>query len=145
MIKCLITLFLAAFVSLETAADDAVSERFTEVFGRAHRLIMNASFKSVSHTDGTFTVKVVAEGAEHSVKSDTLLVATGRRTNSDKLGIDATGGEVDGKGFIQVDPYLRTNVEGIWALGDIVPTHSFKHSANQEADSSPITSTTRPT
>jgi mycothione reductase len=46
--------------------------------------------------------------------------------------IEATGVEVAGKGFIKIDPYLRTNVEGIWALGDIVPTHSFKHSANQE-------------
>ena len=112
--------------------DDAVSERFTEVFGRAHRLIMNASFNSVSHRDGNFTVNVVADGQEHSVESDALLVATGRQANSDKLGIDAAGVEVDGNGFIKVDPYLRTNVDGIWALGDIVPTHSFKHSANQE-------------
>ena len=112
--------------------DDAVSERFTEVFGRAHRLIMNASFKSVSHRDGTFTLNVMADGQEHSVESDALLVATGRRANSDKLGIDAAGVEVDARGLIKVDPYLRTNMEGLWALGDIVPTHSFKHSANQE-------------
>lgn len=112
--------------------DDAVSERFTEVFGRSHRLIMDASFKSVSHANDVFTVNVVADGQDHSVESDALLVATGRRANSDRLNIEATGVETDGRGFIKVDPYLRTNVEGIWALGDIVPSHAFKHSANQE-------------
>ena len=112
--------------------DDAVSERFTEVFGRAHRLILNASFKSVSHTDGLFTVNVVAEGADHSIRSDALLVATGRRANSDGLNMGATGVETDPRGFVKVDPYMRTSVEGIWALGDIVPSHAFKHSANQE-------------
>ena len=71
-------------------------------------------------------------GQENSVQSDALLVATGRRANSDKMNLDATGVDTDPRGLVKVDPYMRTNVEGIWALGDIIPSHAFKHSANQE-------------
>ena len=62
-----------------------------------------------------------------SLEGSHLLVATGRRPNSDDLGLDAAGVETDGQGFIRVNSRLETNVRGIWALGDIKGGPAFTH------------------
>jgi pyruvate/2-oxoglutarate dehydrogenase complex dihydrolipoamide dehydrogenase (E3) component len=58
-----------------------------------------------------------------------LLIAVGRRPNTDDLGLDAAGVSVDKRGFIEVDDELRTNVPGIWALGDCNGRGAFTHTA----------------
>jgi pyruvate/2-oxoglutarate dehydrogenase complex dihydrolipoamide dehydrogenase (E3) component len=58
-----------------------------------------------------------------------LLLAVGRRPNTDDLGLDAAGVHVDEKGYIQVDDTLETNVKGIWALGDCNGRGAFTHTA----------------
>ncbi len=62
-----------------------------------------------------------------SLEGSHLLVATGRRPNSDDLGLDAAGVETDGQGFIRVNGRLETSVRGIWALGDIKGGPAFTH------------------
>ena len=62
-----------------------------------------------------------------------FLIAPGRMPNSDTLNLDKTGVEVDDKGNIKTDMYLETNINGIFALGDVVGRYLFKHSANHEA------------
>jgi len=57
------------------------------------------------------------DGAQAIAGTD-LLVAVGRRPNTDDLGLAEAGVEVDGRGYIIVDDQLRTNVEHIWAMGD---------------------------
>jgi pyruvate/2-oxoglutarate dehydrogenase complex dihydrolipoamide dehydrogenase (E3) component len=56
-----------------------------------------------------------------------LLVATGRRPNTDELDLQRAGVEVDAKGFIKVNNRLETNVPGIWALGDVKGGPAFTH------------------
>ncbi|MGV9103311.1 MAG: FAD-dependent oxidoreductase, partial [Candidatus Thorarchaeota archaeon] len=73
-------------------------------------------------------------GEEVEVPSDTLLVATGRRPNSDICRPEKTGVELDQRGFIKTDEYLQTSVEGIWALGDATGLPMFKHVADREAE-----------
>ena len=58
-----------------------------------------------------------------------LLVALGRRPNTDDLGLDQAGIVVDNRGYIQVDSYLATNVAGIWALGDCNGRGAFTHTS----------------
>ena len=58
-----------------------------------------------------------------------VLVATGRRPNTDDLGLETAGVEVDKKGFVMVDDHLATNVEGIWALGDCNGRGAFTHTS----------------
>ena len=60
-------------------------------------------------------------------------MATGREPNTDTLAPSEGGIELHDDGFIRVDEYLRTSVEGVWALGDIVGEYLLKHSANLEA------------
>jgi pyruvate/2-oxoglutarate dehydrogenase complex dihydrolipoamide dehydrogenase (E3) component len=58
-----------------------------------------------------------------------LLLATGRRPNTDDLGLDRAGVKQDKRGYIEVDDELRTNVPGIWALGDCNGRGAFTHTA----------------
>ena len=58
-----------------------------------------------------------------------VLLATGRRPNTDDLGLEKAGVTVDQRGYIQVDDQLRTNVEGIWALGDCNGRGAFTHTS----------------
>ena len=69
-----------------------------------------------------------AEGDPEIIGSDVLL-AVGRRPNTDDLGLDQAGVAVDARGFIQVDDFLATNVPGIWALGECNGRGAFTHTA----------------
>ena len=58
-----------------------------------------------------------------------LLMAVGRRPNTDDLGLEQAGVETDGRGYIVVDDQLRTNVEHIWAMGDCNGRGAFTHTS----------------
>ncbi len=68
------------------------------------------------------------EGEPEVIGSD-ILLAVGRRPNTDDLGLDKAGVETDGKGYIKVNDHLATNVEGIWAMGDCNGRGAFTHTA----------------
>ena len=70
-----------------------------------------------------------AGGAEHELIGSHLLAAVGRQPNTDDLGLQAAGITVDGRGFIVVDDQLRTNVPGVWALGDANGRGAFTHTS----------------
>ena len=79
---------------------------------------VNAKCLAVARQGKDIAVNVdCTEGAPQVVGSH-LLLAVGRRPNTDDLGLDKAGVATDQKGYIQVDEELRTNVAGIWALGD---------------------------
>jgi pyruvate/2-oxoglutarate dehydrogenase complex dihydrolipoamide dehydrogenase (E3) component len=69
-----------------------------------------------------------ASGAPEVIGSHVLL-ALGRRPNTDDLGLDRAGVETDARGFIRVDDQLRTSVEGLWALGDCNGRGAFTHTS----------------
>ncbi len=77
---------------------------------------------------GTQTV-LHTVGAAREVTGSHLLVAIGRRPNTDDLGLEKAGLVADEKGYIQVDDRLRTNVPGIWALGDCNGKGGFTHTS----------------
>ena len=68
-------------------------------------------------------------GTPVSIEGSHLLLAVGRRPNTDDLGLDRAGVAVDARGYITVDDQLRTNVPGIWALGDCNGRGAFTHTA----------------
>ncbi len=74
-----------------------------------------------------------ADGDEVAVPFDTLLVAVGRRPNTEGLGLDTVGVALDERGAVQVDDYLRTSVPTIYACGDVVRPYQFTHTASHEA------------
>ena len=74
-----------------------------------------------------------AQGNEVAVPFDALLVAVGRRPNTDGLGLDALSVARDERGGVQVDEYLRSSVPTIYACGDVVAPYQFTHTASHEA------------
>jgi len=74
-------------------------------------------------------VEVRCEPGGPGVAATHLLVAAGRRPNTDDLGVDAAGIAVDERGFIRVDDELRTTAEGVWALGDVNGRGAFTHTS----------------
>ena len=118
--------------------DEKVSRKFTDIFARKYNVYLGYTIKFVekrgTRRHGVFVVTIRdAEGKVVKLKSDQLLVATGRIPNSDTLDLRRTGVEVNDAGFIKTDGYLETNVKGIFALGDAIGNYMLKHSANYEA------------
>ena len=74
-------------------------------------------------------VGVACETGEPEVTGSHVLMATGRRPNTDDLGLDKAGIETDARGHIVVDDQLRTNVPGIWAIGECNGRGAFTHTA----------------
>ena len=74
-------------------------------------------------------VGVDCSEGEPRVRGSHLLLATGRRPNTDDLGLEKAGVERDERGYIVVDDRLQTSVEGIWALGDCNGKGAFTHTA----------------
>jgi pyruvate/2-oxoglutarate dehydrogenase complex dihydrolipoamide dehydrogenase (E3) component len=83
----------------------------------------------VESRDGRVCAHVECAEGEPEVTGSHLLLATGRVPNTHDLGLDAAGVEVDERGVIVVDDQLRTNVEGIWALGECNGRGAFTHTA----------------
>lgn len=94
------------------------------------RFIMDAKVHKVAQADEHIRVQYKGkDGATQSVSASHLLVTTGRRPNSDKIGADKAGLELDEKGYIKVDDKLQTNVEGVYALGDVNGRGAFTHTS----------------
>ena len=74
-------------------------------------------------------VKIESAGKTSQVVGTHVLVAVGRRPNTDDLGLDKAGIATDKHGYIQVDDQLRTNVSGIWAMGDCNGRGAFTHTS----------------
>jgi pyruvate/2-oxoglutarate dehydrogenase complex dihydrolipoamide dehydrogenase (E3) component len=73
--------------------------------------------------------KIESAGAISQIAGTHLLIATGRRPNTDDLGLDRAGIATDARGYIQVDDQLRTNISGIWAMGDCNGRGAFTHTS----------------
>jgi pyruvate/2-oxoglutarate dehydrogenase complex dihydrolipoamide dehydrogenase (E3) component len=74
-------------------------------------------------------VTIESAGNNSQVVGTHMLVATGRRPNTDDLGLDKAGITTDAHGYIQVDDQLRTNSSGIWAIGDCNGRGAFTHTS----------------
>jgi len=80
-----------------------------------------------SGADGGVELELEGPGGARTFGGSHLLVATGRRPNTDGLNLEAAGVEVDGRGFIPVDERLETSVPGIYAMGDVNGGPAFTH------------------
>ncbi|MBI2596721.1 FAD-dependent oxidoreductase, partial [Candidatus Daviesbacteria bacterium] len=110
--------------------DEEIADWFTKEFSKKYEILFKTEVEAVSYQDSKFIIKL--KGDNGKLESDQLLVATGRLPNTDILNIKATGVEMDDKGFIKVNEYLETNVEGVFAFGDILGILPFRHTANDQ-------------
>ncbi|RJQ82836.1 mycothione reductase [Pseudonocardiaceae bacterium YIM PH 21723] len=111
------------------AQDDDVSARFTELAQERWDVRLNTQISKAEQIDDGIRLHTTS-GA---IDTELVLVAIGRVPNTDRLNPEATGVELHPDGRIKVDEHQRTNVEGIFALGDISSDYQLKHVANHEA------------
>lgn len=100
-------------------------QKILEGEGIEFHLSVNST--QVEHGQGSVKVSVAAERKLLTISGTHLLVAVGRRPNTNDLGLDKAGVETDKSGFIRVNSRLETNVPGIWALGDVKGGPAFTH------------------
>jgi dihydrolipoamide dehydrogenase len=114
--------------------DEEVSKELERVFKKSGiRVETGAKAENIQRTDTgvTFTV-TLANGKQETVEAEALLVAVGRRANTESIGIEGTRVQLD-RGFIKVDPFQRTGEPGVYAIGDIVAgTPQLAHVATAE-------------
>ena len=118
--------------------DREVSVRFTEEFSRHHTVLKLTDLVSFRREGAETLIDVVtteADGSrrEHTIAADAVLVATGRTANGDELNVSAADIETSDDGTqVVVDEHMRTNIEGVWAFGDLSNEYQLKHVANAE-------------
>lgn len=96
-------------------------------------VVTNAMAKGAVDNGDSVTVTYEADGKEQSIEADYVMVTVGRRPNTDELGLEVAGVEMNDRGLVMVDEQGRTNVESIFAIGDIVPGAALAHKASYEA------------
>ena len=82
--------------------------------------------------DGVTVTFTTAKGETQTMDVDRVLSAVGRVPNSENIGLDTVGVATDDRGFISVDETLRTNVEGVYAIGDVAGHQLLAHKASHE-------------
>ena len=90
---------------------------------------LEAQCMAVEKTKAGLCVRLDCGEGSREVEGTHLLMAVGRVPNSDDLGLEAAGIQADQRGFIGVDDQLRTNVPGIWAIGDVNGKGAFTHTS----------------
>ena len=96
-------------------------------------VMTGAKAKSWSEKDGRAAVVIDVGGKDVTLEADKVLVSVGRRPNWEGLGLEEVGVKVE-RGFITVDKRLRTNVPGIYAIGDVAGQPMLAHKASREAE-----------
>ncbi|HEY3750491.1 MAG TPA: mycothione reductase [Pseudonocardiaceae bacterium] len=119
--------------ALLRSEDEAVSARFTEVARRRWDVRLDSKTTQVRRVGNEVVVNIEGPHGAEVITADALLLAVGRQPNSDLLDVAATGVATDADGFVVVDDYQQTSVDGIYALGDISSHYQLKHVANHEA------------
>jgi dihydrolipoamide dehydrogenase len=98
-------------------------------------VMTNAKAKSWEEKGDRCVLTVeLAGGKTATVDTDKILLSIGRRPNSENLGLDAVGVALDKRGYITADDHLRTNVGGIYAIGDVIGGMMLAHKATKEGE-----------
>jgi dihydrolipoamide dehydrogenase len=115
--------------------DAEVSRQFQKILGKQGlKFTMGAAVSKVeaSAKKAKISYKLRKDDSEHEVDADVVLVATGRKPFTEGLGLDALGIEMTKRGQIAVDSHWKTNVAGIYAIGDVVEGPMLAHKAEDE-------------
>jgi pyruvate/2-oxoglutarate dehydrogenase complex dihydrolipoamide dehydrogenase (E3) component len=110
--------------------DEDTSVAVAEILGK-EEIALHLGVQKLKVTKRTNDVIVTAYSADgvKEIVGTHLLMAVGRRPNTDDLGLEKAGVALDKRGYIEVDDQLRTSVPGIWALGDCNGRGAFTHTA----------------
>ena len=134
---------LGAEVTIVEFLDHILPGIDTEVAKQFHRILqkqgmaarLSSKVTGVDSSGKVLKVKiepVAGGGAAETLEADVVLVAIGRVPYTEGLGLEALGVKKDNRGRILVDPHYRTNVEGVYAIGDVIAGPMLAHKAEEE-------------
>jgi len=115
--------------------DDDIRKEAAKIFkkqGMELRLSTKVTGCSVRGKKATLTLEPSAGGEAETLDADCVLVSIGRRPNTEGLGLENIGLEPNQRGQIETDHDFRTSVDGVWAIGDVVPGPMLAHKAEDE-------------
>jgi dihydrolipoamide dehydrogenase len=100
--------------------------------GMEFKLLTKVTAASVKGKKVTLTLEPAGGGKAEKLEASHVLLSIGRRPNTDGLALDQIGLEVNERGQIETDRDFRTKVEGVWAIGDVIPGPMLAHKAEDE-------------
>ncbi|MGN6463877.1 MAG: dihydrolipoyl dehydrogenase, partial [Rhizobiaceae bacterium] len=115
--------------------DGEVSRQFQRMLakqGLEFRLGAKVTAVNKEKRGASVTFEPVKGGNAETIEADVVLVATGRRAYSDRLGLEEAGVALDQRGRVAVDKHYRTNVPGIYAIGDVIAGPMLAHKGEDE-------------
>jgi dihydrolipoamide dehydrogenase len=96
------------------------------------RLSTKVTGVTVKGKKATLTLEPAAGGKSETLDADCVLVSIGRKPNTEGLGLETIGLELNQRGQIETDGEFRTKVDGVWAIGDVIPGPMLAHKAEDE-------------
>ncbi len=115
--------------------DPDVSAAILDILQRENiQFRLNAKCIGFAARGGEILAQVDCETGDREVSGTHVLLAVGRRPNTDDLGLELAGVAIDAHGYVVVDDQLRTSVPGIWALGDCNGKGAFTHTSYNDAE-----------
>ncbi|GGD54750.1 dihydrolipoyl dehydrogenase [Erythrobacter arachoides] len=115
--------------------DEDIRKEARKIFkkqGIEFRLGTKVTGCTVAGDTATLAMEPAAGGAAETLDADCVLVSIGRKPNTDKLGLEAIGLDVNKRGQVETDHEFRTKVDGVWAIGDVIPGPMLAHKAEDE-------------
>lgn len=114
--------------------DEEVSAELAKVFQRRKiKVLAGAKLNGVDRSESQVVANITdSSGKEQQIQAERMLLGIGIAPRTQGLGLEDLGVKLDGRGFIEVDGYMRTSVEGIYAIGDCIPTPWLAHVASAE-------------
>jgi dihydrolipoamide dehydrogenase len=115
--------------------DGEVRKEAAKIFkkqGMELKLSTKVTKAVVKGKKATLALEPAAGGAAETLEADCVLVAIGRRPNTEGLNLAAIGLELNQRGQIETDHAFRTKVDGVWAVGDVIPGPMLAHKAEDE-------------
>ena len=114
--------------------DDEIAELLTKEFTRQGiKVLTSTKVEDIKPNEKGVAVKVSGAGGEQTIEGDLILMAAGRSPNGKGIGLEALGVNVE-RGFVVTDAYSRTNVPGIYAIGDVSKVPLLAHKAMREGE-----------
>ena len=115
--------------------DSDVARAFQKILkNQGLKFILGAAVQGtdIKNDKATVTYKLLKDDSEHTLQADTVLVATGRKPFTKGLGLEELGVEISERGQIKTDDHYRTNIAGIYAIGDAIDGPMLAHKAEDE-------------
>ena len=99
---------------------------------KLNNIYLNTKVTSISNLKQSVKVIMESDGKKLSENYDKVLISVGRTPNTDNLSLDNVGISISKEGFVEVDEYRRTNIDNIFAIGDITGNPMLAHKATHE-------------